>query len=410
MHEKNKKSIFAKEGSATIVEKLSEVFTIRTREVLKQGRMFISKRKSPDQEYENMFVLTKTHLYYLFEKTERDRNLITIKSIAKIELQWVHSQFYNREGDDGHERLYFSFNKNGKSAIFRVEDKLEYEEWKRLLFIHTIQSNFFEVYKVLSSIGVGSTANVFKIQDSITGQYYACKRFKKSKLVKSAYKYLVNEINVLRKVQGHPNIVKFHGLFESSNSVYIITELCEGGRLIKPQQRYKSFEIAEMAKTLIKLLGYLKKHEIVHRDLKPGNILLKYENQPITQNQIKVIDFGISATKESEHEEYKVLGTVGYMCPESFYMSYLPNHKFDIYSLGVVLYNGITGKKLFMDRTKDKMMINNKRGKVDFFDFHFQAVDKERKLISKEHSVEDAHIRRRNQDQRGGAAQQRHLR
>ena len=392
MNEKYVKSIFAKEGCRRIVEKQKEELIIKTRKVLRQGKMFVSKKKSPEEEYENMFVLTKSHLYYLYEKTEREKEYITIKSIARIELRWIHCNFYTKEAEDGTERFYFNLNKNGKTVIFRVESKLNYEEWKKLLFSLTVQSNFFESYKILSSIGVGSTANTFKAQDKITGQYYACKRFKKSKLTLSSYKSLVNEINVLKMVQGHPNIIRFHGLFESANSVYILMELCEGGRVIKPGLRYKSFEMVEVAKTVIKVLQFLKNLGIVHRDLKPGNILLKARNLPITQNTIKIIDFGIAATKDSEFEEYKTVGTVGYMSPESFYMSYLPNHKFDIYSLGVILYNGITGKKLFQGKTSHNMLVNNKNGKIDFFDFHFQAIDKNCKLISEKYNFKNASI------------------
>lgn len=398
-----KRSIFNKEGAAKIVKKQTERFLFNPRKILNNGKMFISKKNNPDDEQEFSFLLTKNNLYYLSGDLSRENDMIVVNSLARIELQWTHTQFYTKK-DTGNDtscltekseisrndhpktkeriKYFFDVIKNNKTVVFRVEKKLEYEKWKSLITSLTIQNDFFKQFKVMSSLGLGSAAEVYKIQSRNSSEFFACKRFKKSELTFYTYNILVNEINVLKRVQGHPNVIKLYGIFESENSVYLILELCEGGRVTKKGRKYKSFEMVSLTKTIIDILIYFKRLNIIHRDLKPDNILLKYNNVPLSENKIRIVDFGISVQNPDRVINERIEGTLGYMPPESLFNGYAPSFNFDIFSLGVILYNAITGLKLFGDTDRKIMMNNNKLCRIDFQNYHFQAIDKERSLKS----------------------------
>jgi calcium-dependent protein kinase len=314
---------------------------------------------------------------------EREDGTVYFKSRAKIELEWVHNYFYTRmEEDTQKERYFFKIFKSQKTMLFEVKSKHEYEEWKRFIVPITINNTFFDDFKVLSYISSGSTARVYKVKEKETSNLYACKRFRKKKLGSNGLELIINEIRIMKALQGHPNILQFVSLFESENSIYLITELCHGGRITKKKKIYRNFEIKHIAETLILVLNYMATKYIVHRDLKPDNILLKYENVPIQQNEIKIIDFGLAVDLEREREDKRIMGTVGYMAPESFSTSYTPTSKVDVYSVGVMLYNALTGTKLFADKDQKQMMQNNRVGQVNYDHDTFKLGDNHSKLNS----------------------------
>lgn len=381
----NFESIFDKEGSPKIVQKQLETIAVLESQVLKQGSLMVIKKSANKGEQRNLFLLTNSHLFYLTGPIKRENNIASFTTKAKIELQYMHSLFYTKESETNSSPSYlFKLFKNKKMLVFRARNKHEFEMWKHALQPVTIQNDFFDTFRVLSCLGSGSQAKVYRIQSRISYQQFACKRFKKERLNSKRHKMLLNELSILKKLQGHPNVIDFIGLYESDNSIYIITELCRGGRLTKKRKVHHNYELKTVCKAICKALVFFKSRGIVHRDLKPDNILLLHENCSLQENIPKIIDFGVAVDITEHQPERRMLGTVGYMPPESFSSIYTPDFQFDVFSLGVILYNALTGKKLFKSKNQERMVLNNFRGAINFNNDLFQAGDELCRVISKE--------------------------
>ena len=387
-------SIFDHIGSSKIAQKIEEEHSIAEKDVLKQGRLTTLKKQGSLARQTNSFLLTKNYLFYLSDEIEKKDDIVYFKSKGKIELEWIHNHFFIKtEKSSQKERYFFKLFKNQKMIKFEVKNLLEYESWRQLIVSLTINNTFFNDFKVISVIGRGSSAKVYEVRDKKTFNQYACKCFKKKNLKENSLALLINEIRILKRLQGHPNILQFISLFESENSVYLITELCLGGRITKKKMIYSNFELSHIAKTLIHAVDYMSDNSIVHRDLKPDNILLKYKDMSIEQNEIKIIDFGLAVDINREREDKRIMGTIGYMAPELFINIFTLSSKIDIYSIGVILYNALTGTKLFADKDSKQMILNNKDGKVDFDLNTFKIGDNDSKLNSKSRYYKNARER-----------------
>ena len=100
------------------------------------------------------------------------------------------------------------------------------------------------------------------------------------------------EIDILKNLV-HPNIVRLYEVFEDKNSMFLVTELCDGQELfdeIISRQRFREIEAAIVTKQLLQAISYCHEKNVAHRDLKPENVLIDRKNA----GAIKVIDFGTS--------------------------------------------------------------------------------------------------------------------
>ena len=379
----NLTSVFDNLGSEKIIEKTYQQKNIQSDLILKIGYLTVIRKSKGDKRVKKRFLLTKDHLYFLSGSIRKNAKNFTINYKAKTELRWMQTLF--KEKDTvffDKPAFFFQFVKRNKSVKFQVMNKGDYEIWKRLLTSLTIRREFFTEFKVVSVMGEGSSAKVYKVQNISSLKFFACKRFKKKDLTQSQLLSIVNEIRILRDLKGHPNVIQLESVFESDNSIYLIMELCEGGRCLKRRTFYRPQQVKNLLSQVLDCLLFLKERGIVHRDLKPDNILLKYKDIPLEKNEIRIIDFGLGMFV-NETESVRKGGTIGYMAPEALLLpNYLPNYQFDIFSLGVMAYNGITATKLFKDKRQGKMIEKNKKAVVDFDDDIFQRCDSNCKLTS----------------------------
>ncbi len=200
-------------------------------------------------------------------------------------------------------------------------------------------------YEIREIIGVGGMAVVYKAYDCIEDRIVAVKILKEE--------YISNEEFITRfkneskaiAVLNHPNIVKVYDVSFGDLIQYIVMEYVDGITLkqyIERQQSLRWKDAVYLTIQVLRALQHAHDKGIVHRDVKPQNIML------LSDGTIKVTDFGIARFARSEHKTMtdKAIGSVHYISPEQA-RGELTDEKADIYSVGVMLYEMLTGQLPF---------------------------------------------------------------
>lgn len=174
-----------------------------------------------------------------------------------------------------------------------------------------------------------------------------------------------NEITMLRGVE-HPNILKIFEYFEDHKRYYLISESCLGGDLFEELLERKKFsekDTAILVQTVLACINYCHKRKIVHRDIKLENMLLE-KTMKDQFDQIKVIDFGTSATCAHDQRLEEKIGSPYYIAPEVLAKSY--TNKCDIWSIGVCAYLLISGEPPFNGKDHTEILAKVREGTVKF--------------------------------------------
>ncbi|CAF1007365.1 unnamed protein product [Adineta ricciae] len=216
-------------------------------------------------------------------------------------------------------------------------------------------------YEILDKLGEGSFGTVFRVRNRENDLFYAMKTIGKKPGNKIKASVLENEVKLLKEVN-HPNLIQLHEVLESSQNLYLIVELCEGGELglhLKKIGPLPEEIVKQIMSKLVNALYYLHKMDIVHRDLKLENILLK--NIPTSKTDefdIRVTDFGLSSKQsitntDSLFNEY--CGTPLYMAPEI-----LDNKNYsalcDVWALGIIMFYLITGRHPYVANNERRLL------------------------------------------------------
>ena len=149
----------------------------------------------------------------------------------------------------------------------------------------------------------------------------------------------LKEIELL-KLFDHPYIVKFYEVYEDKKHLYLVQEFCAGGELqdrIDSQGRCGEHDTRNYLWQMLVAVNYIHKKGIAHRDLKPQNFMIKEYGG----TELKMIDFGLSQAYSPDKYMFTIAGSPCYLSPEVLDQTY--THKCDVWSLGVVLYQLITG-------------------------------------------------------------------
>ena len=236
-------------------------------------------------------------------------------------------------------------------------------------------------YLKIQELGSGGFSKVFRVQNLITSEIFACKELLISK-IKDKEKFK-NEINIMSKCD-HPNIIKLIEIYEDKRYLDLVMEECCGGslfdRLLKKieddDETFTEKESAIIFKQIMSAICYCHNQGIVHRDLKLENILFLYKTK---DSPIKVIDFGlsecvqllgknlleiISGEKNINISMSGAVGTPHYISPEVLQGTY--NQKCDIWSAGVILYALLSGTFPFDGNTDKEIYKSILRKKYDF--------------------------------------------
>lgn len=200
----------------------------------------------------------------------------------------------------------------------------------------------FNRYELLEKIGEGGMGIVYKARCTILDRLVAIKILKtelsSSKEFIQRFKLEANSIAKL----SHSNIVNIYDAGSENNTNFIVMEYVNGKTLkqvIKENTKLSFSETLDIAYQISKALECAHKHNIIHRDIKPDNILITDDNIA------KLADFGIAKITDSATLTYpnNIIGSVHYFSPEQA-KGRLVDHRADIYSLGIVMYEMITGK------------------------------------------------------------------
>ncbi|KAG6700822.1 hypothetical protein I3843_08G125800 [Carya illinoinensis] len=227
--------------------------------------------------------------------------------------------------------------------------------------------DFNERYTIGKLLGHGQFGYTYVATDKENGDRVAVKRIEKNKMVLPiAVEDVKREVKILQALTGHENVVQFYNAFEDDSYVYIVMELCEGGELLdrilaKKDSRYTEKDAAVVVRQMLKVAAECHLHGLVHRDMKPENFLFKSTGE---DSPLKATDFGLSDFIQPGKNFQDIVGSAYYVAPEVLKRKSGPES--DVWSIGVITYILLCGKRPFWDKTEDGIFKEVLRKKPDF--------------------------------------------
>lgn len=225
--------------------------------------------------------------------------------------------------------------------------------------------DIFKRYKFGRELGRGEFGVTYECQNIATGEKVACKKISKSKLrAEIDVEDVRREVEIMRHLPVHPNIVSYKDVYEDKDAIYLLMELCEGGELfdrIVAKGHYTERAAALVIKTILEVVKVCHQHGVIHRDLKPENFL--YANKGETAS-LKAIDFGLSIFIEPGVRFREIVGSPYYMAPEVLRRSY--GEEIDVWSAGVILYILLCGVPPFWAETEEGIAQAIIKGDINF--------------------------------------------
>ena len=238
-------------------------------------------------------------------------------------------------------------------------------------------------YEFISMLGNGSFGKVRLYRDrNYKDLLFAIKTLKKEGIPQYQFNLLKSEVNILSNLD-HPNIVKYFGTFEDEFFIHIVMEYLKGHDLDKiiALKNYTGFDeknMCQIIQQLLKALYFIHSKNIIHRDIKPENVLFSNKRN---YSSLKLIDFGLATFSK---EDNKSVGTPFYMSPETIDGN--STFQSDIWSVGVIVYQMITGQLPFKGDDKDNKILYKKIQTEDYnkeFLNEFECSDEVKDFIFK---------------------------
>lgn len=214
-------------------------------------------------------------------------------------------------------------------------------------------------YEIVEVIGAGGMAVVYKAIDKRLNRFVAVKILRdelaRDEEFRARFQIEAQAVAML----SHPNIVSVYDVSHTAGVEYIVMELIEGVTLMQYMQKKGALswkEAAHFSTQIAKALEHAHSKGIVHRDIKPQNIMI------LRDGTIKVADFGIAALESAQEQRSdQTVGSVHYIAPEQA-RGETPDTRSDIYSLGVVMYEMLTGQMPYDGETAEQIALKHIAG------------------------------------------------
>jgi serine/threonine-protein kinase len=213
-------------------------------------------------------------------------------------------------------------------------------------------------YEIKEIIGEGAMATVYRAFDPEINRSVACKILKAEHCIDEEYTSRFLRESKAAGALSHSSIVTIYDVGTFEGAPYIMMELIEGndlGETLIEQQTFTSKETLNIALQLAQALDYAHTAKVVHRDIKPDNIILMSD-----KTTIKIADFGIARTNDTNELQATrvgaILGTPRYMSPEQALGDEIDGRS-DLFSVGVIMYEMLTGKKAFDANSMSTLML-----------------------------------------------------
>jgi len=301
--------------------------------------------------YFDVYLQKSTAKYYCKTKTERDH-------WVKLLNEAITYCQVNKIGDYSSNDNEYELQEDTDEVIVEANPRGSIAQSTLWLTKVTLSS-----FKVIEEIGGGSFGTVYKVIQVDTGKIYAMKVLHKKYLKrKKQLKYAIAECKIMQELK-HPFIIKLHYAFATTEDIYLVLEYCDSGdleQILEEKVQIPEFQVRFYVAEIVLALEYLHSLDILYRDLKPANVLID------GKGHARLADFGLAKQLDQECVG-TLVGSPAYFSPEIVTRK-ISGKPADYYSLGITMYQLLTGSLPFYNTDLSEMFSKISTGKLEMPD------------------------------------------